>query len=52
MAEYECHMAKYELVGNNLQHIPLMLWPGEQELIMESHDKLSFDAFEHTTSVW
>jgi hypothetical protein len=52
MAVYECQMAKYERVGDVLQRIAPTLQPGEQELIPEFHDESSFQAFEHTTSVW
>jgi len=52
MLEYECRMAKYERVGDDLQCIAPTLQPGEQELIPEFHDESSFHAFKHTTSVW
>jgi hypothetical protein len=52
MAVYKCQMARYEWVGDVLQRIAPTLQPGEQELIPEFHDESSFQAFEHTTSVW
>lgn len=52
MLEYERRMAKYEQIGNNLQHIAPTLEAGERELIPEFHDETSFHAFEHKTTVW
>ena len=52
MVEYECRMAKYERVGDDLRCIAPILQPGKQELIPEFYDESSFHAFEHTTSVW
>jgi hypothetical protein len=52
MLEYEHQMARYELVGNELQHVAPTLLPNEKELILEFHNESSFHAFEHTSSVW
>lgn len=52
MKEFECRMARYELVGSELKRIEPDLHPGELILVAEFQDESCCQANEHKSSAW